>query len=66
VSFDYIAIHDGCVARPEFWRNLVAILNRCQIVYVLDLNGIVVVLHVGDPVTTATSGRRPEYRYGRL
>jgi hypothetical protein len=60
MSFDDIAIDDGCVARLELWRNLIAAFHLGQVLDILHLYGITVVFHVVDPVTTAASGRRPE------
>jgi hypothetical protein len=58
MPFDNVAIHDGCVARLEFARHLMLLLDRGQVVRVDGLDDEPGFLQVRDPVATAASGRR--------
>jgi hypothetical protein len=61
MPFNDIAINDGSVAGLELRRNLVLVFYGRKVLHVFNLYVVTVVLHVSDPVATATSGRRPKY-----
>lgn len=70
MSLDNVAIHDGGVARLEFWRHLVADFHSRKILYVLGFYPEPAFLQIITPRATAASGRRFEhgdlYRHSRL
>ena len=58
MTFDDIAIHDGCVAGLEFVGHLVLCFDRSKILPIDGLDGEPGLFQVLDPGATAASGRR--------
>jgi hypothetical protein len=55
MTFNNVAINDGCVARLEFRRNLVLCFYTRKILDVLDIYRETVVLKVNTPACAASS-----------
>jgi hypothetical protein len=56
MPFDYVAIHDGCVAGLERERDLMLLLHRVQVLHILFADGVAIFPQIGNPVATAASG----------
>ncbi len=56
MSFNYVAINDGCVAGLQFIGDLVEFLVGNEVIGFFYRNLIIIVLDVFNPSTTATSG----------
>jgi hypothetical protein len=56
MTFDNIAIHDGCMARLDLKRYFVTGPQRGPVLIVFNLKGEAVIPHVLTPVAAAASG----------
>jgi hypothetical protein len=66
MSFNDIAIHDGCVAGLNLERDVVLFSERCPVLNVFNLDGEAVLAHVLAPAATAASGGFPVNGYQRF
>lgn len=58
VSFNYVAIHDGCMARLEFAGHMVLCLDRAEVIGVDFFDRVPVLFQMCAPTAAAASGRR--------
>jgi hypothetical protein len=56
MSFNDVAIHDGCVTRLDFRRDLVTAFDDCHVLHIFHSYVKAVIFHILNPVVTATSG----------
>ncbi len=55
MTFNYIAINDGCMASLEFWRNMVTGFNTCKIFFFFNIYREAIVFQIQSPAYAATS-----------
>ena len=56
MSFNHVTIDDGGVARVEPGGDIISAFDGSQVTDIVDLHRVAVVLKVGYPITTTTSG----------
>jgi hypothetical protein len=61
MSFNYVAINDGGVARLETGGDVVLAFNSGKVLSIMNLYLKAIVLQIAYPITTAASGGRPIY-----